>query len=91
MKKVYNLIVIFLFMCMFISCRTLNKSINTNSEEKTLNSLYSEVEKDVIFMRDTMHKKACGFFHFVTEESYNSRTDAYMNIIIKEGVAVESV
>lgn len=29
--------------------------------------------------------------HFVTEESYNSRTDTYMNIIRKEGVAVESV
>ncbi|MBP3915728.1 S41 family peptidase [Clostridium sp.] len=72
MKKVYNLIVIFLFMGMLISCGTLNKGISTNLEEKTLNSLYSEVEKDVIFMRDTMHKKACGFFHFVTEEEWTN-------------------
>lgn len=72
MKKIYNLIVILLFTGMLISCSTSNNSISTNSEEKALNPIHSEIEKDVIFMRDTMHKKACGFFHFVTEEEWTN-------------------
>ena len=45
MKKIYNLIVILLFTGMLISCSTSNNSISTNSEEKALNPIHSEIEK----------------------------------------------